>query len=185
MGGNRAERAVGARGVRVTALIGLVTLCALSVACTDGDSSPSGEVDQSGAYTAIVEWQAAEQEPILNDDGTVKLPVIYVVAADGATIDVGVQASVASATVDIADVRFADESSEAFDSGIDGEPVIDQGVMLLVGAMPDPARTIEVELLRYLSVETSSPFVLQITADDADTKSSGVGDATVTSATPT
>ncbi len=168
----------------MAAFIGLVALSLLSVACSNGDSSPSDEVDQAGAYTAIVEWQAAEQEPVLNDDGSVKLPVIYVVAADGATIAVGVQASVAAATVDIADVRFADESTEAFDTGLDGSPVIDHGVMLLVGAMPDPARTIDVDLLRYLDVETSSPFTLQITADDADTKSSGVGTATVTAVTP-
>jgi len=171
--------------VRVAALIGLVALSVLSVACSTGDSSPSDEVDQAGAYTAIVEWQAAEQDPVLDNDGTVKLPVIYVVAADGATIDVGVQASVAAATVDIADVRFADEMTEAFDDGLDGAPVIDHGVLLLVGAMPDPAPTIGVDLLRFLGAETSSPFTLQITADDTDTKSSGVGTATVTSATPT
>lgn len=160
----------------------MIALSVATAACSDGNTASPGQVDQSGAYTAIVEWQAGEQEPVLNDDGTAKLPVIYVVAADGATIDVGVQASVAAATVDIADVRFADESSEAFDSGIEGEPVIDQGVMLLVGAIPDPARTIDVELLRHLSVETSSPFILRITAD---TTSSGIGSATVTSATQT
>ena len=160
----------------------MIALSVATAACSDSDTATPGQVDQSGAYTAIVEWQAGEQEPVVNDDGTVKLPVIYVAAADGATIDVGVQASVAAATVDIADVRFADESSEAFDSGIDDEPVIDQGVMLLVGAIPDPARTIDVELLRYVDVGTSSAFTLQITAD---TTSSGTGTATVTSATPT
>lgn len=183
MGGNRAERAIGARGARATAFVGLVALSALSVGCSGSDSSPPGEVDQSGAYTAIIEWQAAEQEPVLNDDGTVKLPIIYVVAADGATIDVGVQASVAAETVDVADVRFADESSEAFDDDLDGAPVIDQGVMLLVGAIPEPAPTIDVDLLRYLNAETSSAFTLKITADDTDAKSSGIGTATVTSAT--
>jgi len=163
----------------------MIALSALSVAtaaCNDGNTASSGQVDQSSAYTAIIEWQAAEQEPVVNDDGTVKLPVVYVAAADGATIDVGVQASVAAATVDIADVRFADESSEAFDSGIDDEPVIDQGVMLLVGAIPEPAPTIDVELVRYLDIGSSSAFALQITADT--TTSSGIGTATVTSATP-
>ena len=119
----------------------------------------------------------------MNDNGEEQLPVIYVVAADGETIDVGVQADVAAATVDIADVRFADESAEAFNDGVDGEPVIADGVMLLVGALPDPAPTIDVEVLRYHSVETSSPFTLQITADDAATESSGIGVATVTSVT--
>ena len=70
----------------------------------------------------------------MNDNGEERLPVIYVVAADGETIDVGVQADVAAATVDIADVRFADESADAFDDGVDDEPVIADGVMLLIGA---------------------------------------------------
>ncbi len=183
MGGNRAERTAGARVVRAGAFIGLIALSAVSVGCGDSDPSPTGEVDQSGAYTAIVEWQAGEQEPVLNDDGTVKLPIIYVVAANGETIDVGVQASVAAATVDVADVRFADESSEAFNDGLDGTPVIDDGVMLLVGAIPEPAPTIDVDLLRYLSADTSSAFALKITADDTGATSSGIGTATVTSAT--
>ncbi len=154
-----------------------------ATACSDDEPSTSGDVEPAAAYTAIVEWQAGEQEPVIDDNGEERLPVIYVVAADGETIDVGVQADVAAATVDIADVRFADESAEAFDDGLDDEPVMADGVMLLVGALPDPAPVIDVELLRYLSVESSSPFTLQITADEAATESRGIGVATVTSVT--
>ncbi len=152
-------------------------------ACGSDDTPATSDVETAAAYIAIVEWQAGEQEPVMNDNGEEQLPVIYVVAADGETIDVGVQADVAAATVDIADVRFADESAEAFNDGVDGEPVIADGVMLLVGALPDPAPTIDVEVLRYHSVETSSPFMLQITADEAETKASGISVATVTSVT--
>ena len=165
----------------MTAVVGLTALSTLGVACSDDDSAPSGEVGPASAYTAIVEWQAGEQEPVLNDDGTERLPVIYIVAADGDTIDVGIQADVAGATVDVADVRFADEPGEAFDTDVDVEPVIDHGVMLLVGALPAPAPIIDVDLLRYLDVATSSPFTLQITADD--TTSNAIGNATVTSVT--
>jgi hypothetical protein len=161
----------------------MIALSIATVACSGGDDTPSGAVDQAGAYTAIVEWQAGEQEPVENEDGTVELPVVYVAAADGETIDVGVQAKVAEETVDVADVRFADDSSEAFDEGVDGAPVIDDGSLLLVGAMPEPAPTIEVEVLRYLAAETSTPFTLLISADDAP-DSTAVGSATVTSATP-
>jgi hypothetical protein len=166
-----------------SALIGLTALSIAATACTDDETSTSGDVEPAAAYTAIVEWQAGEQEPVLDDNGEEQLPVIYVVAADGETIDVGVQADVAAATVDVADVRFADEPAEAFDDELDGEPVIADGVMLLMGAMPDPAPVIDVELMRYLSVESSSPFTLQITADEAATESSGIGVATVTSVT--
>ena len=161
----------------------MIALSAAIAACSSDGETPSGDVGQAGAYIAIVEWQAAEQEPVANEDGTVELPVIYVAAADGETIDVGVQAKVAEATVDVADVRFADDSTEAFDDGVEGAPVIDDGALLLVGAMPEPAPTIEVEVLRYLAAETSTPFTLLISADDAPTSTS-VGSATVMSATP-
>ena len=160
-----------------------VALAVATPACSSDDGTQPGDVDQAGAYTAIVEWQAGEQEPVETVDGTDELPVIYVAAADGETIDIGVQANVAEQTVDVADVRFADDSSEAFDDGVDGAPVIDDGSLLLVGAMPEPAPTIEVEVLRYLAAETSTPFTLLISADDAPS-STAVGSATVTSATP-
>ena len=166
-----------------SAFVGLAALSIAATACNDDQPSIKGGVETAAAYTAIVKWQAGEQEAVTNDEGEEQLPVIYVVAADGEMIDVGVQADVAAATVDIADVRFADESTEAFNDGVDGEPVIADGVMLLMGALPDPAPTIDVEVLRYHSVETSSPFTLQITADDAATQLSGIGVATVTSVT--
>jgi hypothetical protein len=166
-----------------SAVVGLVAMSIAAAACSDEEPPATGDVEPAAAYTAIVEWQAGEQEPVMNDNGEEQLPVIYVVAADGETIDVGVQADVAAATVDVADVRFADESAEAFHDAVDGEAVIADGVMLLVGALPDPAPTIDVELLRYLTPESSSPFMLQITADEAATESRGISVATVTSVT--
>ena len=65
-------------------------------------------MSSADAITAIVAWQAEEQEPVIDDDGEPQLPVIFVVAGDGTTIDVGVQADVAEATNDWATVRFAD-----------------------------------------------------------------------------
>lgn len=174
-------RTVRAGPARWAAAVGLVAAAALGAGCDD-ESTPADTVDESAAYTAIVEWQAGEQDLIENDDGTLELPIIYVVAADGDTIAVGVQANVAKATVDVADVRFADDSAEAFDTGVDGEPVIDHGVLLVVGAMPDPAPVVDVDVLRYLAADSSTPFVLQIATDVVPT-STGVGTATVTSVT--
>ena len=139
MGGNRVVRASDTRLRVASALVGLAVIGLAATACDDDEPTTSGEVEAAAALTAIVEWQAGEQEPVMNDNGEERLPVIYVVAADGETIDVGVQADVAAATVDIADVRFADESADAFDDGVDDEPVIADGVMLLIGALPDPA----------------------------------------------
>ena len=76
--------------------------------CGGDDDVPSTAVSSAEAITAIVAWQAEEQEPVIGEDGEPQLPVIFVVAGDGTTIDVGVQADVAEATNDWATVRFAD-----------------------------------------------------------------------------
>jgi hypothetical protein len=153
---------------------------ALLGACDDGaDDPPASEVGQAGALTALVEWQADEQEPVLDDAGEERLPVIYIAAAQGGTIDVGVQADVAAATVDVATVRFADEATEAFNDDLEGRPVIDDGSMLLVGALPDPAPVVLVDLVRYTAAEDSEALLVEITANGG----SAIGPATVTSVT--
>lgn len=174
MGGIRASRAA-----RVAFVVGVTTLGVGTIVSCDNDTGTGTaptSVDSASAFTALVEWQASEQEPVVNDDGEAALPVIYVVAADGETIDVGVQAAVAEATVDIATVRFADEATEAFE--LDDDAVRDDGSMLLVGAMPAAAGTITVDLVRYLAADRPEPFQLQITADDVGTTS--VSGASVT-----
>jgi hypothetical protein len=135
-------------------------------ACDNGDGDDqSRTVDPADAITAAVAWQADEQEPVLDDNGEQQLPVIFVVADDGATIDVGVQADVAAATVDWATVRFADDAADTFDPDLDGEPVRDDGVMLLVGPMPEPAPSVELDLVRYTNVDGGEPITLEITAE--------------------
>ena len=65
-----------------------------AAACGSDDAPDSSDVDPAAALTAIVEWQAGEQEPVVDDNGEIRLPVIYIASADGDTIDVGVQAEV-------------------------------------------------------------------------------------------
>jgi hypothetical protein len=134
-------------------------------ACDDSDPGTTDVVDPAAAITAIVAWQADEQEPVLDDDGEPQIPVIFVASDDGVTIDVGVQADVAAATVDWATVRFADDVADAFDPGIEGKPVREDGSMLLVGPIPEPARSVELDVVRYTSVDDAEPFTLEITSD--------------------
>lgn len=167
-------------------LVGAVALLgAFALASCDGDETPAGEVGPADAITAVVAWQAGEQEPVIADDGKVQLPVIYVVADAGTTIDVGVQADVAESTVDWATVRFADDITDTFDQDLEGEPVRDDGVMLLVGPIPEPARSIELPLVRYTAVDDGEPLVVEIVSEPApdDTSDVPAPRATVTSAT--
>ncbi len=139
---------------------------------TGDDAAPADVVGSADAITAAVAWQADEQEPVLDDKGEPLLPVIFVVAGDGTTIDVGVQADVAGATVDWATVRFADRAADAFDPDVEGEPVRDDGVMLLVGPIPEPARTIELDVVRYIALDEGQPLTLEIVSEPSPTDTS-------------
>jgi hypothetical protein len=155
-------------------------------ACDDGDPVETNVVDTADAITAIIAWQADEQEPVLDDDGEPLQPVIFVVPDGGATIDVGVQADVAAATVDWATVRFADDVTETFDPAIEGEPVRDNGSMLVIGPIPEPARSIELDVVRYTSVDDAESFKLEITSDASggDSGDTPTLRASVTDVTP-
>ena len=166
-------------------LVGAAALLGASALTSCDDDTPAGVVGPADAITAVVAWQAGEQEPVIADDGEVQLPVIYVVADAGTTIDVGVQAAVAASTVDWATVRFADDIADTFDPDLEGDPVRDDGVMLLVGPIPDPARSIELALVRYTSLNDGEPVVVTIVSEPApdDTSDAPAPRATVTSAT--
>ncbi len=160
------------RRARSAQLVAAALLAAFAVtACDSNDTVATDVVGSADAITAVVAWQASEQEPVFDDKGDEKLPVMFVVAVDGAAIDVGVQADVAAATVEWATVRFADDVADTFDPGLDGEPVRDDGVMLLIGPMPKPARSIELDLVRYYAVDDGEPFTLEITGDTTITDS--------------
>jgi hypothetical protein len=166
--------------VGAAAVLGMFAL-----ASCDDDETADDVVGPADAINAVVAWQAGEQEPVIDDDGEVQLPVIYVVADVGSAIDVGVQADVAESTVDWATVRFADDIADTFDPDLEGEPVRDDGVMLLVGPIPEPAPSIELTVVRYSAVDDGEPFVVEIVSEPApdDTQDDPAPRATVTSAT--
>lgn len=139
------------------------------VACSSNGEPATDVVGSADAIAAVVAWQAGEQEPVLGDDGEEQLPVIFVVAADGATIDVGVQADVTAATIDWATVRFADQVADTFDPDLDGEPVRNHGGAILLGPMPDPASSIELDVVRYYAVDDGEPLTLEITSNPTTT----------------
>lgn len=141
----------------------LVLTAGVGGACDDDDGAPAGTIDATDAYVAIVQWQATEQEPVLDDAGEPLLPVIYVVAADGETVDVGIQAAVAEAVTENAVVRFADDATDAFDPGIEGEPVRDDGALLAVGEIGEPAGVLMVDVDRYTAHTDPELLTLRVT----------------------
>ena len=66
---------------------------------------------------------------------------MYVVPLGESDIDATVQADVASELHDVADVRFADERSEALDEDEPGMPVRDDGVLVAIGDVAERGRS--------------------------------------------
>jgi hypothetical protein len=177
VGGNQAARAA---GIARCAIAAVLTVGA--VGCSDEPADVERAVQPADAYVAVVEWEVGRQDPVVDDDGEVVLPVVFVASGDGSTIDVGVQAAVAEATSDWAKVRFADQPSDAFDPSVEGEPVRDAGAMLLIGPIPDAAPSIEVQVLRSVAVDESEAFLVEVTATPGPIDTSAISPrATVTS----
>jgi hypothetical protein len=146
---SRAALGVAAAGVAVFALVGC---------------SSDPEPNLAKAYTAIVRWEIERSEPVLDADGNVEAPVIYLAAGAGGTVDVRVQADVVANIDDAAVIRFADDARDARDKELENIPVKDNGIMILIDEFePDQAK-VEARIVRYRSIDDNSTWILQMTS---------------------
>ena len=152
----------------------LTALALIGAACDDGTGSPGNtttdgepvvtEIGPADAITALVRWHVDASEPVVDDAGDIVLPIVYIASATGETIDVGIQAAVAERTTDDAVVRFADDRSEAVDDGEDAHPVKDDGVLLLLGELPEPAPTVTFPVTRYRAADDEQTLEIEVAA---------------------
>ena len=151
----------GARGFAVAAAAALAL-----VGCTSDPEPKRATVTPTSGYTAIVRWEIERSEPVVDADGNVETPVIYLAASSGETVDVRVQANVVSNIDDAAVIRFADHASDARDETLEDQPVKDDGVMILIDDFePDQAR-VEVRIVRYQSIDDDNAWILEVMATD-------------------
>lgn len=132
---SRARTTRRARVSLAAACLGLAVLAGATVtACDDGSAAePPTSVDRtSESYEQLIRWALGHRPP-LEPLGEGDRPVVYVVSAADA-IGVDVQADVAKALDDDADIRFADARDEAIND--DGElmPVRDNGLLVTIQA---------------------------------------------------
>jgi hypothetical protein len=118
-----------------------------------GSSSDAEDSRPSDVYVATIERVLADESTSAEDD---ELPVVYVVPLGENEIEATVQADVASELHDVADVRFADERSEALDEDEPGKPVLDDGVLIGIGDIAERGNPVEVEVEIYHSEDDSS-----------------------------
>jgi hypothetical protein len=128
------------------ALAGAAFAVTLGAGC--GGPSDAEESRPVEVYVATIQRVLADESPTA---GTDELPVVYVVPLGDSDIDAAVQAEVASELRDVADVRFADERSEALDEDEPGMPVRDSGVLIAVGDVAEEGQQVDVEVEVYRS----------------------------------
>jgi hypothetical protein len=132
-------------------------LAALVLAGCGGPSKDEASRDAQ-VYVATIRDVLREQPQPEPGDA---LPVVYIVGV-GEKIAAKVQAEVAAALDDDAQVRFADERSEAVLEDEDHAPVRDEGVLLAVGPVAPDKDPVHVDVEVYRSAEDSSKRVVTV-----------------------
>ncbi len=92
--------------------------------------------------------------------------MIYLAAGSGETVDVRVQANVVATVDDAAIIRFADQAADAVDDGVEGEPVKDDGVLVVVDEFEADQPTVDARISRYRSIDDDTTWILELTATD-------------------
>ena len=135
-----------------------VAAVAMLLASSCDDSADSEMSRSTQVYVAVVD---AALDQVAAPPGD-ELPVVYVVPVGETAIDALVQADVVDAFHERADVRFADERSEAIVEDEEELPVRDAGVLMAIGDVAETGEPIEVEVEVYRSVDDSSGWVLTL-----------------------
>lgn len=136
------------------------------VGCTSAPEPKRATVTPTNAYTAIVRWEIARTEPVIDTEGNVEAPVIYLAAGSGGTIGVRVQADVVSNIDDAAVIRFADDAHDTRDEKLENEPVKDDGVTILIDEFEPDQANVEARIVRYRSIDDDHAWILQVAATD-------------------
>ncbi len=127
-------------------MLTVVSVAALVAGCRDDETAPVSRDAQVYVATVrdVVDDQPAPEDPDV-------LPVVYVAPAARGEIPADVQAEVAEELHDEVDLRFADERDEAVLTEEDGLPVRAEGLLLVVGELPEAGDPIEMRIEIYRS----------------------------------
>ena len=138
---------------RLTLLLA-ITL-AIASCGSDGVDDTDREVD---AYVAVIRALTADEPGGSPPDTEVDQPDLVVYAGaldDEQSISLEVQAAVVEQLEDVATVRFVDERDEAVDDAEEGAPVLEDGVLLLLGPVPSGSAP-SVDAERYIDVDDTT-----------------------------
>ena len=133
----------------------VVGAAALTVSsCGDDSSGKDTSSRESDVYAAIVTSVAAAETA---DEST---PIVYVAPlGNEKPIPLNVQVAVVDSVADAAVLRFVDKADQAINQDDDTEPVIDDAVLVRLGAVPESGATVNVPGELYRTKADASPVV--------------------------
>jgi hypothetical protein len=128
--------------------------------CSSG--GPSEHEREANVYAAVIRALAPD-EPTNSGAETKELDrVVYAGSLDEEnTIPLEVQAAVVEMLQDFATIRFVDEKAEAIDDAEDGEPVLEDGVLVLLGTV-STGRLPSVDAERYVDLDDNEHFRISL-----------------------
>jgi hypothetical protein len=150
----------------------VVLVVHLLVACS---SSGSGDdADVGGAYAAVVRWFVDQSAKGADT------PVVFVdTQGEGFEIELGLQATIVSATEEFAHVRFIDDRSEAF--GERGETVRDEGILLAVAPAVIDGRRVSIDCDQIIAPDRVTSWTFELQRDSEQRWSLVVAPTTIDS----
>ena len=92
---------------------------------------------------------------------------MYVASSDGSSIATEVQLEVVNTLKDEATLRFTDAQDDALDEDVDGRPVKDDGVLVVVGRVADRS-PLDLEIEVYRNEVDDRSYSLQMAGGGDD-----------------
>ena len=144
----------------------LLAITLATVACGSDSASPTDR--ESDVYATLIQALAPSEptERATSEEIDELDRVVYAGSLDEEQpISLEVQAAVVEQLEDFATVRFVDERAEAIDDTDDREPVLEDGVLILLGRVPS-GRKPSVDAERYVDIEDT--VHVRVTVERAD-----------------
>jgi hypothetical protein len=127
-----------------------------------GSGGPSEHEREANVYAAVIRALAPDGSADLGAETEELERVVYAGSLDEENaIALEVQAGVVEMLEDFATIRFVDEKAEAVDETEDGEPVLEDGVLVLLGAVP-AGRSPSVDAERYVDLDNDEQFQVSL-----------------------
>jgi len=136
-------------------IVGAVALVVPLTACGD---DPKDAAREGRVYAAVVRALV----PVPDDTDDVDIDVYVVAADDDTSIPIGVQAATVEELDEYSNVRFVDDRDEATAVDEPGLPVRNDGVMIVVGPVPDRGERVTIDAQRYIDEVDHTEFRLVV-----------------------